>query len=108
MLNVFWELKPSYTALPYLVHLCGHFSTFPKEILLNNSFQSRRMFYLLTHSRQHLLYNCPYNITVKDLDKAVSLCDRFIAEAEKATEQQLRLLKVKSFQKNNPLHYKTI
>lgn len=107
MLGVFWEYQPSYTSLPYLIHLCGNFCDFPKEILLNNSFQSQRIYYLITHAQQHINYTCTLKVTEKDTEKSYNLCSRFIAEAENMTEHHLDYLRMKSFQRNEPLYFKT-
>ncbi|MDT0648149.1 hypothetical protein RM545_15750 [Zunongwangia sp. F260] len=107
MLNVFWEYQPSYTSLPYLIKLCCNFCDFPRNILLNTSFESQRMYYLLTHAQQHINYTCPFKISEKETEKAYSLCNQFITEAENITERELAYLKMKSFQRNKPFQYKT-
>ncbi len=107
MLNVFWEYQPSCISLPYLIQLCSTFCDFPRDILLNTSFESQRMYYLITHAQQHINYNYPFKISEKDTEKAYHLCNKFITEAEKITERKLAYLKMKSFQRNKPLQYKT-
>lgn len=104
MLYVFWEFKPSYTSLPYLIHLCSHFSDFPKEILLSTSFNSRRMFYLLTQAQNHLRFGSQYKIREEDKDNAHKLCLQFIEKAEHITEKRLRYLKIKTYQRARPFH----
>lgn len=107
LLAVFWEYKPSYTSLDYLMHLCSDFTDLPMDIFWNSSYKSARNYNLITQSKNHLRHDCPYKISEKDNDQVYKLCDRFITAAEKEVNKHLDYLKVQCFERETPLFYKS-
>lgn len=82
LIYVFWQYKPSYTGLPYLLHLCSLFTELPSKIFNTNTFENHQILHNLTHATNNLKYKTRHNITQKQIDKARKKCHTFLTEAE--------------------------
>ncbi|MCG2461512.1 hypothetical protein K8352_12185 [Flavobacteriaceae bacterium F89] len=90
---LFWEFKPYYCSLSYLMHLCGLFTRIPQTIFPQRAFGSQRMFYVLCNAHHQMRFKTRNEFSKKDCDKAYDLCERFFEEATTLGERQLENLK---------------
>ena len=93
LIALFWEFTPYYYSLPYLFHLCGHFTQLPQTIFSQKTFESQRMFYMLCNAHYQMRYKSQNKFSIRDSDKAYNLCDRFFCEAQNLGEKKLEELK---------------
>ncbi len=92
LLYVFWEYKPSYTSLSYLLHLCSHFFDLPAKLFHTNTFQSHFLFHELCRADQNMKYKTKTPLSLKQTDKAWKKCDIFLRKAGGLAEQRLQEL----------------
>ena len=93
LLYVFWEFKPQHYALPYLLHLCSHFTELPDLIFSKDTYGSHRMHYMLCNAHHILRFKTKAEFSVRDSNKAFSRCDRFLDEAQQLGGVELERLK---------------
>ena len=98
LIYVFWEFNPSYYSLPYLMHLCSHFSDLPQAYFLKSTYQRKRTFYLLSNARNQMRFKAFQEYSSHDSKKAYNLCEQFLQEATTIGDKQLSEIKL--------LHYK--
>lgn len=100
LLYIFWEFKPHYYSLPYLLHLCSHFTQLPQTVFPQKAFKSQRMFYILCNAH-HQMRESQNELSVKDADKAHKLSERFYRKANNLGIKQLEHLKELHYQSTN-------
>lgn len=93
LLFVFWEFKPHYYSLPYLLHLCSQFSQLPQMIFPKETYGLHRMYYMLCNANNIIRFKAQNEFSDMDTDKAYNRCERFYDEAKKLGEVQLEQLK---------------
>jgi len=91
LIYVFWQYKPSYTGLPYLLHLCSLFTDLPSKIFNTNTFENHQILHNLTHATNNLKYKTRHSITQKQIDKAWKKCHTFLQEAEAIVTKHLQI-----------------
>lgn len=82
LIYVFWQYKPSYTGLQYLLHLCSLFTDLPAKIFNTHTFENHQILHNLTHATHNLKHKTRHTITQKQIDKAWKKCHTFLKEAE--------------------------
>ncbi|WP_456866099.1 hypothetical protein [Galbibacter sp. BG1] len=97
LIYIHWEYTPSYYNISYLMHLCSHFTDVPKKLFLKDSYQSKRIFYMLNNGQHDMRFKAFQEYSKKDSDKAYRLCEHFFNEAKVIGKQRLQAIK--------PLHY---
>ncbi|OGS72632.1 MAG: hypothetical protein A3F91_06870 [Flavobacteria bacterium RIFCSPLOWO2_12_FULL_35_11] len=100
LLYIFWEFKPHYYSLPYLLHLCSHFTQLPQTVFPKKAFKSQRMFYILCNAHQQMRES-QNELSVMDADKAYKLSERFYRKANNLGIKQLEHLKELHYQSTN-------
>ena len=93
LLSIFWEYSPNHYTLPYLFHLCGHFTNLPQRIFPRTTFGLQRQFYMLCNAHQIMRFKGKIDFSSSDVDKALYRCERFYEEACKLGEVQLQNLR---------------
>ena len=93
LLGIFWEYSPNHFALPYLMHLCGHFTRLPQEIFPRNTYGLQRQFYMLCNAHHIIRFKGKVGFSSKDSDKVLRRCERFYGEACKLGLVQLENLR---------------
>ena len=93
LLYVFWEFKPQYYSLPYLLHLCGHFTQLPQSTFPKETYGVHRIYYMLCNAHHIMRFKVQNEFSDRDTEKAYSRCERFYENAKKLGEEQLEQLK---------------
>ncbi|WP_142785707.1 hypothetical protein [Changchengzhania lutea] len=93
LLYVFWEFKPQHYTLPYLLHLCSHFTRIPQTIFPKETYGLHRMYYMLCNAHHIMRFKVQNEFSDMDTDKAYSRCELFFDEAKTLGEAQLEHLK---------------
>ena len=93
LLGIFWEYAPNHFDLPYLMHLCGHFTRLPQEIFPRNTYGLQRQFYMLCNAHHIIRFKGKVGFSSKDSDKVLRRCERFYGEASKLGLVQLENLR---------------
>lgn len=103
LLYVFWEFKPQHYSLPYLLHLCSHFSQLPQTIFPKETYGLHRIHYMLCNAHHIMRFKVQNEFSNLDTDKAYNRCERFYDEAKAIGETHLEHLKKlhSSSQKSN-------
>ena len=82
LIYVFWQYKPSYTGLTYLLHLCSLFTDLPSKIFNTHTFENHQILHNLTHANHNLKYKTRHTITQKQIDKAWKKCHTFLEQSK--------------------------
>ena len=90
LLAVFWEYKPAYMGLSYLMHLCSLFTELPQTVFPTNSYTGHRLLHHLQHAPHYLRYKTRSKLSHNDADKAWRKCSAFLEKAEVLVEQYLK------------------
>lgn len=93
LLYLFWEFRPQHYALPYMLHLCSHFTDLPKELFPKATYGLHRMHYMLCNAHHIMRFKTGKEFSTKDADKAYNRCVRFYEQARELGEKQLKKLK---------------
>ena len=96
LLYVFWEFKPHHYGLSYLLHLCSTFTSLPYNIFPQTTFGLQRQYYMLCNASEIMRFkgiNGTNDFGSRDVDKVLKRCERFLNEADRLGEKQLRHLK---------------
>jgi hypothetical protein len=96
LIYLFWEFKPAYTGLPYLLHLCSHIPDFPGKLFQGSSYENQRLLHHLCQADHYMKFKVKSSLTLKDADKAWKKCESFLKEAQTLAVQQLVLLNQES------------
>lgn len=89
LLAVFWEHKPAYMGLSYLMHLCSLFTELPQTVFPTNSYVGHRLLHHLQHAPHYLRYKTRSKLSHNDADKAWRKCGDFLEKAEELVEAYL-------------------
>ncbi|SFZ93368.1 hypothetical protein SAMN05428642_10393 [Flaviramulus basaltis] len=92
LLYLFWEFKPQHYSLPYMLHLCSHFTTLPQTIFPKETYGLHRIYYMLCNAHHIMRFKSSNEFTYKDTDKAYNRCERFYDEAKAIGETHLEHL----------------
>ncbi|GGD84916.1 hypothetical protein [Planktosalinus lacus] len=92
LIYLFWEYKPSYAALPYLLHLCSHFGDFPKQLFHNNTYENHLLYHHLIKADQYMKFKVNTPLSLEQANKAWKKCQTFLMESQNIADQQLLLL----------------
>tara|TARA_R110000850_G_scaffold218852_2_gene344382 strand:+ start:761 stop:1723 length:963 start_codon:yes stop_codon:yes gene_type:complete len=98
LIYVFWEYKPSYTALPYLLHLCSHFADFPSQIFNTHTYENHHILQQLCHADHLMKFRIHTYLSLKQTDKAWQKCNEFLKMSESLAEQRLQFLDMESLE----------
>lgn len=93
LLYVYWEYKPQHYALPYLLHLCSHFTQLPQTLFPKETYGLHRMYYMLCNAQHIMRFKALNEFSERDTDKAYNRCEQFFCEARDLGEQKLTQLK---------------
>jgi len=96
LLYVFWEFKPQYYHLSYLMHLCSTFTTLPNDLFPQTTFGVQRQYYMLCNIGEIINFkgtNEVNGFTLKDVDKVLKHCKQFLELANRIGEDHLTQLK---------------
>ncbi len=93
LLYLFWEFKPYYYSLSYLLHLCSHFTQLPQAFFPQKAFGSQRLFYILCNAHHQMRFKSKNQLSKGDSDKAIGLCQGFYYEVQGLGEKKLEQLK---------------
>lgn len=89
LLYVFWEYKPTYFSLPYLLQLCYQFTPIPEIIFPKKSFRSHRIYNNLCHASYNLNNKSEIDVDLDESYKAQNLCYKFLKKAEILANKKL-------------------
>ena len=92
LILVFWEFKPKEYSLPYLLHLCSHFSKAPNTFFPKNNYVNERLYYLLCNAQQILRNNKNPQVSRNDSERALKLAQKFVRQANQEVEEHLKHL----------------
>jgi len=92
LLQVFWEFKPKEFSLPYLLHLCSHFSNVPTTIFHKITYENERMYYLICNSRHILRNNKNPQVNRTDSEAAISIAEDFVRQSKEEVSERLEHL----------------
>lgn len=107
LLYVFWEFKPHHYTLSYLLHLCTAFTALPNTIFPQTTFGLQRQYYMLCNVSDIIRFkgtNGTNDFELKDVDKVLKRCEKFLKRANKLGENHLKHLK-KVHGKNTSVDY---
>lgn len=93
LLYVFWEFSPHHYALPYLFHLCGHFTDLPQNMFPKATYGSHRMHYMLCNAHHLMRFKIQKEFSHMDSDKAFNRCQQFFEKAQILGDGHLEKLK---------------
>ena len=96
LLYVFWEFKPHYYTLSYLLNLCAAFTSLPHSLFPRTTFGLQRQYYMLCNAPEIMGFkgtNGTNDFTLRDVDKVLKRCKQFYGEAELLGEKQLEYLR---------------
>tara|TARA_R110002096_G_scaffold327768_3_gene521909 strand:- start:1831 stop:2709 length:879 start_codon:yes stop_codon:yes gene_type:complete len=93
LLYIYWEFKPHHYSLPYLLHLCSHFTQIPQTIFPKETYGLHRMYYMLCNAQHIMRFKVQNEFSNIDTDKAYRRCEWFFDEANKLGKEQLEQLK---------------
>ncbi|MBW2963053.1 hypothetical protein [Mesonia aestuariivivens] len=99
LLYVFWEYKPVYYKLDYLLNLCIHFCDCPKIIFPKTSFRSHRVYHYFCHAEYLINFKSEDLISLGDSNYAHQICCLFLTEVNKEGIKKLKELKNMHFKK---------
>jgi len=105
LIYLFWEFKPAYTGLPYLLHLCSHINDFQGKLFHGNTYENQRLLHLLCQADHYMKFKVQSSLTLKEADKAWKKCESFLKQAQTLAEQQLILLNQESGDYMNRLRH---
>lgn len=89
LLILYWEHVPNHYDLPYLLHLCWHFTTLPQRIFPKNTYGLQRQFYMLRSAHHIMRFKGKMDFSNSDFDKVLHRCELFHAEARGLGKIQL-------------------
>ncbi|WKB81359.1 hypothetical protein QYR09_16610 [Cellulophaga lytica] len=93
LLFVFWQFKPHHYSLPYLLHLCSHFTHIPHTLLPKETYGLHRIHYMLCNAHHIMRFKVQNEFSYIDTNKAYKRCELFFDEAKNIGERQMELLK---------------
>ena len=89
LLFVFWEFKPLHYPLPYLFHLCSHFTELPQTIFPVDTYGSHRLYYMLCNAHHIMRFKTKNEFSYRDSDKALNRCQLFYESAQSLGDTHL-------------------
>lgn len=93
LLYLFWEFKPQHYSLPYLLHLCSHFTQLPQTIFPKETYGLHRMYYMLCNAQHIMRFKVQNEFSNRDTDKAYNRCERFFDESKILGDKYMESLK---------------
>ncbi|WP_111308666.1 hypothetical protein [Confluentibacter sediminis] len=93
LLYVFWEFKPQHYSLPYMLHLCNHFTQLPQTIFPNETYGLHRIKYMLCNAHHIIRFKAQNEFSDRDADKAYNRCELFYEEAKSLGDKRMEYLK---------------
>tara|TARA_R110002126_G_C10483579_1_gene502189 strand:- start:2825 stop:3535 length:711 start_codon:yes stop_codon:yes gene_type:complete len=93
LLFVFWQFKPHHYSLPYLLHLCSHFTQIPHTLFPKETYGLHRIHYMLCNAHHIMRFKVQNEFSYMDTNKAYKRCELFFNEAKNLGERQMELLK---------------
>lgn len=93
LLRVFWDYKPHFFSISYLLHLCSHFTSIPATVFPRNSFSAHRLYNIICSGQNALRYQDKICLTYDDTQKAYNLVNHFLELSNK--EASMRLIHLK-------------
>ncbi|GGZ61641.1 hypothetical protein [Mesonia mobilis] len=93
LLWIYWEYKPSYFDLNYMVRLCQNFSRSTEIVLPKESFRSKRIYNAICHAQYNLNYKSENDISIEDGYDAHKLAYLFLEKSQEEGKKRLSQLK---------------
>ena len=93
MAQVFWEYTPKRSSLPYLLHLCSHFSKTPTAIFHKTTYENQRMYHLICNASRILRNNKTYQVNSNDSETAISIAEEFVRLAREEVSEHIKHLR---------------
>lgn len=93
LLYLFWEFSPHHYSLPYLFHMCSHFTDLPQTMFPNDTYGSHRMYYMLCNAHHLMRFKIKKEFSHTDSDKAFNRCQSFFEKAKVLGDGHLEKLK---------------
>lgn len=93
LLLVFWEFKPQHYPLPYLFHLCSHFTELPQTIFPVDTYGSHRLYYMLCNAHHIMRFKTKNEFSYRDSYKALNRCQFFYESAKSLGDGHLEKLR---------------
>ncbi|MBC9796798.1 HEPN domain-containing protein [Sinomicrobium weinanense] len=93
LLYVFWEFEPKIHTLPYLMHLCSHFTDIPDTVFPRTTYYNNYLYHLLCKGHKIMRHKTDTCITKEDAEEAYKIANRFIDKARQIAKQELERLK---------------
>ncbi len=93
LVQVFWEFKTKEFSLPYLLHLCSHFSKTPTSIFHKTTYENQRMYHLICNARRILRNNKNPQVNGNDSETAISIAEEFVRLAREEVSEHLKHLR---------------
>ena len=94
LLYLFWEFKPHYYSLSYLLYLCNQFTDLPQKVFPQTTFGLQRQFYMLCNANQIMRFKDKNEFSEQDAIKVHHRSRLFFKEAKILGKDQLKHLKV--------------
>lgn len=92
MIQVFWEYKPKQYSLPYLLHLCSHFSKTPTTVFHKTKYDNQRLYHLICNAKRILRNNKNPQVNRNDSESAISIAEEFVRQASEEVSVHLKHL----------------
>ncbi len=92
LLHVFWEFKPKEFSLPYLLHLCSHFSKTPTTVFHKTKYSNQRLYYLICNARCVLRNNRNPQVDRNDSESVIIIAEEFVRQAREEVTVHLKHL----------------
>lgn len=89
LLCMFWDFKPQYYSLSYMLHLCSHFSYLPQHIFRKEPYKLHRIYYMLCNAHHTMRSKAQNEFSEQDIKKAYRRCKWFYKEAKNSAENRL-------------------
>ena len=93
LLYLFWEFRPQHYTLPYMLHLCGHFTDLPRIVFPTETYGLHRVHYMLCNAHHIIRFRNRNEFTDVDADKAYRRCEQFYSAARELGDRHLEHLR---------------
>ncbi len=92
MIQVFWEFKPKEFSLPYLLHLCSHFSKTPTTVFHKTKYVNQRLYHLICNAKRILRNNKNPQVNRNDSESTILIAEEFVRQASEEVSVHLKHL----------------
>lgn len=92
LLYVYWEYRPSYYKLPYLLLLCGNFTDLTDKYFSKFTYTNHNMYHLLCFAHDSMRNKAKSTITKRQAEMLFNHCEYFYQSALKVGNAELNRL----------------